>query len=96
MLDSLAFEQLLKMSGNWSDKRWEGVTRVYTKADVERLRGSIKIEHTLARMGAERFWNLVHTEPYVPALGALTGGQAVEMVQGGERRTAYIRSKEQL
>lgn len=63
--------------------RWEGVKRVYTKADVERLRGSIKIEHTLAKLGAERLWKLLHTEPYIPALGALTGAQAVQMVAAG-------------
>ena len=58
--------------------------RVYTKADVERLRGSIKIEHTLAKLGAERLWNLLHSEPYLHALGAFTGGQAVQMVAGGK------------
>lgn len=56
--------------------RWDGVRRVYSRQDVERLRGSIKIEYTLARMGAERLWNLMHTEPYVPALGAMTGALA--------------------
>jgi isocitrate lyase len=50
---------------------------------VEKLRGSIKIEHTIARLGAERLWNLLHTEPYVHALGALTGNQAVQQVAGG-------------
>jgi isocitrate lyase len=64
------------------DTRWEGVRRLYTKQDVERLRGSIKIEHTLARHGAERLWKLLHSEPYVHALGALTGNQAVQQVQG--------------
>ncbi|GFH28669.1 Pyruvate/Phosphoenolpyruvate kinase-like domain-containing protein [Haematococcus lacustris] len=63
--------------------RWEGVKRVYTRADVERLRGSVKIEHTLAKMGAQRLWELLHTEPYVPALGAMTGAQAVQQVAGG-------------
>jgi isocitrate lyase len=63
--------------------RWEGITRLYTPEDVERLRGSITIEYTLARLGAERLWNLLHTEPYVPALGALTGNQAVQQVQAG-------------
>jgi isocitrate lyase len=61
----------------------QGVKRVYTRSDVEKLRGSIKIEHTLARLGAERLWNLLHTEPYVHALGALTGNQAVQQVAGG-------------
>lgn len=65
------------------EKRWDGVKRTYTKQDVEKLRGSVKIEYTLARLGAERFWNLLHSEPYVHALGALTGNQAVQMVAAG-------------
>ncbi|KAF6252108.1 Pyruvate/Phosphoenolpyruvate kinase-like domain-containing protein [Scenedesmus sp. NREL 46B-D3] len=65
------------------DKRWEGVSRLYTKQDVEKLRSSLKIEHTLARHGAERLWKLLHTEPYIHALGALTGNQAVQQVQAG-------------
>jgi isocitrate lyase len=64
-------------------KRFEGIVRPYAKADVERLRGSIQIEYTLAKMGAKRLWELLHTEAYVPALGALTGGQAVQMVRAG-------------
>src|SRR5437868_5651463 len=68
----------------WStNPRWSGITRSYSYADVLRLRGSIQIEYTLARLGAERFWNLMHTETYVPALGAITGNQAIEMVQTG-------------
>ena len=57
--------------------------QVYTKQDVDKLRGSIKIEHTLARLGAERLWKLLHSEPYIHALGALTGNQAVQQVQAG-------------
>jgi isocitrate lyase len=64
-------------------RRWEGIVRRYARADVERLRGSVRIEHTLARLGAERLWQLLGTEPFVPALGALTGGQAVQMVKAG-------------
>jgi isocitrate lyase len=64
-------------------KRFEGIVRPYAKADVERLRGSVHIEHTLARMGAIRLWELLHTEAFVGALGALTGGQAVQMVRAG-------------
>ncbi|HEX8795282.1 MAG TPA: isocitrate lyase [Polyangiaceae bacterium] len=64
-------------------KRFEGIVRPYAKADVERLRGSVHIEHTLARMGAIRLWELLHTEAYVGALGALSGGQAVQMVRAG-------------
>jgi isocitrate/methylisocitrate lyase len=63
--------------------RWDGVERPYTPADVEKLRGSVQVEHTLARLGAERLWHLLQTEPCVPALGALTGGQAVQMVKAG-------------
>jgi isocitrate lyase len=66
-----------------SDPRWSGVRRPYSYSDVLRLRGSIQIEYTLARLGAERLWNLMQTEPYVPALGAITGNQAIEMVQAG-------------
>lgn len=53
--------------------RFDGVKRVYTQADVERLRGTVRIEYTLARLGANRFWELLYTNPFVPALGALTG-----------------------
>src|SRR5262249_12877305 len=63
--------------------RWAGITRPYTVQDVERLRGSVHIEHTLARQGAERLWNLLHRESYVPALGAMTGNQAVQQVKAG-------------
>jgi isocitrate lyase len=59
------------------------IERPYSEADVERLRGSVHIEHTLARLGAERLWDLLQHEDYVPALGALTGGQAVQMVKAG-------------
>jgi isocitrate lyase len=62
---------------------WEGIERPYTVEDVERLRGTVHVEHTLARLGAERLRQLLRTEEYVPALGALTGGQAVQMVKGG-------------
>ena len=52
--------------------RWDGIERPYTSQDVERLRGSVQVEHTLARLGAERLWGLLHSEPCVPALGAIT------------------------
>jgi len=69
---------------DWSnDSRWSGITRPYSAFDVLRLRGSVQIEYTLARLGAERLWNLIHSDPYVPALGAITGNQAIEMVQAG-------------
>jgi len=63
--------------------RWNGIERLYTEEDVERLRGTIRVEHTLARLGAERLWQLLHDEDYVAALGAMTGGQAVQMVKAG-------------
>jgi isocitrate lyase len=63
--------------------RWAGIERPYTGADVERLRGRFRIEHTLARLGAERLWRLLYSEPYVAALGAMTGAQAVQMVKAG-------------
>ena len=73
-----------KLEAQWkSDPRWEGVTRSYTAADVERLRGSVRVEHSLARLGAERLWTLLHEEPYVAALGAVTGNQAVQQVKAG-------------
>ncbi|MBI3475606.1 MAG: isocitrate lyase [Acidobacteria bacterium] len=66
-----------------TDPRWKGVTRPYGAQDVAKLRGSIQVEHTLARLGAERLWWLLHNESYVAALGALTGNQAVQQVQAG-------------
>jgi isocitrate lyase len=66
-----------------SDVRWAAVTRPYTMQDVERLRGSMHIECTLARHGAERLWNLLHSEIYVAALGAMTGNQAIQQVKAG-------------
>ena len=65
------------------DPRWSGVTRPYSSADVERLRSSIRIEHTLADVGARRLWDLLTARDYVAALGALTGSQAVQMVRAG-------------
>ncbi len=65
--------------------RWRGVERPYSAEEVVRLRGSFTVEHTIARRGAERLWELVNDEPYVAALGAMTGGQAVEMVKAGLR-----------
>ena len=67
----------------WTGPRWEGIERPYAAEDVARLRGSVVIEHTLARLGAERLWRLMHERPYVRALGALTGNQAVQQVKAG-------------
>jgi isocitrate lyase len=63
--------------------RFDGVTRPYTDEDVDKLRGSIRVEHTLADLGAKRLWELLNTRDYVPALGALSGNQAVQMVRAG-------------
>jgi len=69
---------------NWTHhSRWQGIVRPYGPEQVERLRPSIRIEYTLARLGAERLWHLLHTEPYVNSLGALTANQAIEQVQAG-------------
>src|SRR5207237_8459090 len=71
-------------NGNWTDdRRWLGVIRPYSAEDIARISGSVKIEYTLARLGAERLWNLLQSESYVAALGALTGNQAVQQVKAG-------------
>jgi isocitrate lyase len=78
------FKDASELSRNWhSDPRWKGIVRRYSAEEVVRLRGTLPIEYTLARTGAERFWRLLETEPYVAALGALTGNQAVQQVQAG-------------
>ncbi|MGO9832219.1 MAG: isocitrate lyase [Myxococcaceae bacterium] len=64
-------------------RRFAGISRPYTTADVERLRGTVRVSYTLAELGARRLWELLHTEDYVAALGALTGNQAVQMVRAG-------------
>ena len=66
-----------------SDPRWAGIRRPYSGADVVRLRGSVNIEHTLARLGAERLWKSLSDEPYVAALGTMTGGQATQAAKAG-------------
>jgi len=73
-----------ELESEWlDDPRWEGTRRDYTAEDVARLRGSLHVEHTLARRGAEKLWKLVSFEPYIHALGALTGNQAVQMAEAG-------------
>nr|MDP9474947.1 isocitrate lyase [Actinomycetota bacterium] len=67
----------------WEGERWEGIERPYAADDVARLRGSVRIEYTLARLGSERLWRLMHERPFVRALGALTGNQAVQQVKAG-------------
>ncbi|MEN1938546.1 isocitrate lyase [Paenibacillus sp. 102] len=77
-------ERIQKLQESWElDERWKGVTRPYSAEDVIRLRGSIDIEHTLARRGAEKLWQSLHTEDYINALGALTGNQAMQQVKAG-------------
>jgi isocitrate lyase len=78
--------QFHNLTNNWqTSPRWHGITRPYTQQDVNRLRGSFQIEHTIARHGAERLWSLLHNtaEPFIPALGAVTGNQAVQQVKAG-------------
>jgi isocitrate lyase len=77
-------DEAARLAAEWrDDPRWAGIERDYTAADVVRLRGSVAVEHTLARRGANLLWRLLHDEDYVAALGALTGGQAVQMVRAG-------------
>ena len=77
-------EQVAEINQDWSNNnRWIGATRSYAAEDVVRLRGSFRIEHSLARKGAEKLWKLVNEEEFVPCLGALTGGQAVQQVKAG-------------
>jgi isocitrate/methylisocitrate lyase len=77
-------QEIQRLDDEWrSDERWNGIERTYTAADVVRLRGSVVEEHTLARLGAERLWQLIGSDEPVRALGALTGGQAVQMVRAG-------------
>jgi isocitrate lyase len=66
-----------------TDPRWSGIHRNYTADDVVRLRGTVEVRHSLAELGADRLWNLIHTEPFVHALGALTGNQALQQVKAG-------------
>lgn len=76
--------RVAQLQESWEmDSRWNGITRPYTAEDVIKLRGSIDIEHTLARKGSEKLWKLLNEEDYVNALGALTGNQAVQQVKAG-------------
>ncbi len=75
--------QVAEIEREWDSPRWQEITRPYSVEDVARLRGTVKIEHTLARLGAERLWELMHERPFVSALGALTGNQAVQQVKAG-------------
>jgi isocitrate lyase len=73
-----------QLQQDWdTNPRWKGITRNYSAADVVRLRGTVHIEHSLARRGAERLWRQLHEMPFVNALGALTGNQAMQQVKAG-------------
>jgi isocitrate lyase len=77
-------EKINHLITDWTtNPRWKGIERPYTAEQVVKLSGSVRIEHTLAKLGAMRLWNLLHSEEYVSALGALTGNQAVQQVQAG-------------
>ncbi len=84
MSDDKQIPAVRELAESWRRyPRWRGIQRTYGAEDVFRLRGSVHVEHTLARLGAERLWKLLHAEPYVPALGAMTGNQAIQQVQAG-------------
>ncbi|MFE0500820.1 isocitrate lyase [Lysobacter soli] len=69
---------------DWAtNPRWAGITRPYCPQDVVRLRGTVQVEHSIAKLGAEKLWNSLHSEPFVNALGALTGNQAMQQVKAG-------------
>ncbi len=76
-------KEIEEIQSYWKSERWSGIRRPYTAEDVYRLRGSIRIEHSIAKYTAEKLWKLLTTEPFVPTLGALTGNHALQMVQAG-------------
>jgi isocitrate lyase len=77
-------QQIAQIEKDWAENpRWKGIKRGYSAADVVKLRGSLQIEHTLAKRGAEKLWNSINTEPFVNTLGALTGNQAMQQVKAG-------------
>src|SRR5438128_10973058 len=77
-------DEMKKADHDWANNpRWEGISRNYSVSDVRRLQGNVIIEHTLARRGAEKLWRLLQAEPFINALGALTGNQALQHVKAG-------------
>src|SRR2546427_2354257 len=77
-------DEMKKADHDWpNNPRWKGISRNYSVSDVRRLQGNVIIEHTLARRGAERLWSLLQAEPFINALGALTGNQALQQVKAG-------------
>jgi isocitrate lyase len=79
----LSLPSVEEIERNWATKRWQGIERAYGAKDIEKLRGTARIEHSLGHMGADRLWDLLHTDDYLPALGALTGNQAIQQVEAG-------------
>jgi isocitrate lyase len=76
--------ELVRLKKDWAENpRWKGITRAYSAEDVERLSGTVRVEHTLARRGAEKLWKMMGEQPFVRALGALTGNQAMQQVKAG-------------
>ncbi len=81
---SFSSSSIHALESDWQDNpRWRGVERNYTAADVLKLRGTVKIQHSLAEYSSNKLWSLLNDSPYIPALGALTGNQAVQMAKGG-------------
>ena len=77
-------EAVAALEKDWAtNPRWKGIKRNYSAADVVRLRGTAAVEHTLAKKGSEKLWNLINTEPFINSLGALTGNQAMQQVKAG-------------
>jgi isocitrate lyase len=77
-------DQIERLKSDWANSsRWQGITRNYSAEQVVKLRGTVNVEHTLARLGSEKFWRLIHQEDPVCGLGALTGNQAIQEVQAG-------------
>ena len=79
----MKWQAIEQIENEWSSPRWAGVTRTYTAEDVYTIRGTVRVEHSLARYGAEKLWSLVNGKQHIAALGALTGNQAVQMAQAG-------------
>src|SRR5579883_1815314 len=76
-------EAIEEIEEEWRSDRWNGIVRPYTAADVYRLKGSVKLEYSIAKLTSRKLWDLLHREPFVRTLGALTGNQAVQMVEAG-------------
>src|SRR4029453_11139364 len=82
--DFMTPQSAAQIESHWKESpRWKGVARGYKAADVIRLRGSVQVEHSIARLGAEKLWRYLHELPFVNALGALTGNQAMQQVRAG-------------